>query len=392
MTRNRFTARDPMSRPIHRFASVPVVVSVVWALLLLGPSAVTAADPIRIAVAPFAGPEAGPEANSAINPGGNPAAIAITAPNYGKRVAEAIVDELRKRPLDRLIAPDDFVADARLDPSAEEVRRWAYNAAVETVIVGRILAVSEAPEDALGQHRIEIVVRSGHSGAELARHHRVVASPRNLSGAGAMLASAILEDLDYSEPSAGEGGQDSLHTVGLGPRDAAVGHSGGGVATPGAGAGHGLDAGLDRAGFDKSAPIEIKAEEAEIISGENGRELVFRGNVYVRQANVTLRSDHLEAFYRKGESEPEKLVARGKVYVDQGARRARCDRAVYLREAQQLSCIGHAELVQGCDTVRGESIQFDLQEDRARVEGAASIVIRPGDGSQLTCGSVRGVM
>lgn len=390
MTRNRSAARDPISRPTHRFASVPVVACVVWALLLLAPSAVTAADPIRIAVAPFSGPEAnlavGPEAN----PGGKPAVSAIAAPNYGRRVAEAIVDELRKRPLDRLIAPDDFVADARLDPSAEEVRRWAYSAAVETVIVGRILAVSEAPEDALGQHRIEIVVRSGHSGAELARHHSVVASPRNLMGAGAQLASAILEDLDYSEPSVGEGGQDSLHTVGLGPRDPAAGHSGDGVATPGGGSG--LDAGLDRAGFDSGAPIEIKAEEAEIISGENGRELVFKGNVYVRQANVTLRSDHLEAFYRKGESAPEKLVARGRVYVDQGDRRARCDRAVYLREAQQLRCTGHAELVQGCDTVRGESIQFDLQADRARVEGAASIVIRPSGGSQRPCGSVRGVM
>jgi len=375
MTRNRSAAHGPMSRPAHRFASVTAAISVVWALLLLAPADSDAGDPVRIAVAPFAGPN-----HSA-------------GSDYGKQAAEAIVRELRKRPLDRLIAPDDFVADASLDPSAEAVRRWAYNAAVETVVVGRVIATREPPEDVVGEHRIEIVVRSGHSGAELARHNAVVANPTNLRSAGGQLAFAILEDLDYSEPSAGEGtSQESVHTVGLGPANASAGHAGGGIEANGTGTARGLDASLDQAGFDDRAPIEIKAEEAEIVSGGNGRQLVFKRNVIVRQANVTLRSDHLEAFYRKGESEPEKLVARGRVFVDQGDRSARCDQAVYLRDAQQLRCTGHAELVQGCDTVRGESIQFDLQDDRARVEGAASIVIRPEGDSKVTCGSVRGVM
>jgi lipopolysaccharide transport protein LptA len=144
--------------------------------------------------------------------------------------------------------------------------------------------------------------------------------------------------------------------------------------------GRGLEGGLDLAGFRNDAPIEINAEEAEIVNGDLGRELVFRRNVEVRQANVTLRSDLLEATYLKGRSEPERLVAQGHVLVDQGGRRARCDRAIYQRTAQRLTCAGRAELVQGCDVVRGDSIEFDLADDRARVQGAASIVIRPGDG------------
>ena len=126
------------------------------------------------------------------------------------------------------------------------------------------------------------------------------------------------------------------------------------------------------------------------MSRDHGRELVFQRNVRVRQANVTLRSQRLEATYKKGESEPERLVADGDVLVDQNGRRAKCDHAVYLRRDQRLTCSGRAELVQGCDVVRGDSIQFWLSDDRARVEGAASIVIRPEGEAGAGCAPVKG--
>ena len=84
------------------------------------------------------------------------------------------------------------------------------------------------------------------------------------------------------------------------------------------------------------------------------------------------------------------LKGQGKVFVDQGGRRAKCDRAIYVRSAQQLTCSGRAELVQGCDIVRGDSIQFWLADDRARVEGAASIVIRPEQEEGAGCGPAEG--
>ncbi len=221
---------------------------------------------------------------------------------------------------------------------------------------------------------LEVVVRSGHSGAERWRETVELADAE--ADVAATLQAVVLDvraalgvvvaeqTIDASAPG----------DVGAGPSSGRAND----------GSGRGLDASLGLSGFDSDAPIEINADEAEIVSRDRGRELVFQHNVEVRQANVVLRSDRLEASYKKGESEPERLVAQGRVFVDQGGRRARCDRAVYLRAAQQLTCRGHAELVQGCDIVRGESIQFDLAEDRARVEGAASIVIRPerdeGDG------------
>jgi lipopolysaccharide transport protein LptA len=147
----------------------------------------------------------------------------------------------------------------------------------------------------------------------------------------------------------------------------------------------GLDVAFSDSKFRSDTPIEIKADEAEIIDRDEGRHLIFRRNVWVRQDSVTLRSDRLEAFYAKGESEPRELIAEGNVKVDQHDRHAKCHRAIYLRDENRLTCIGRAELVQGCDIIRGDSIEFDLAGDQARVQGAASIVIQPEDAAPSAC-------
>ena len=364
----RHSERPERARPVEDRRPRASRKGRVWVLLVVLSAAVVApavaaaaevrgagsrAPALRLAIAPFEGDTASPP------------------------LAERLAARFERGPHERLLAPGTFVAEPRLDPPADAVRAWAYNAAVDDVVLGRIRAATEF-EGA----RLELVVRSGHSGAE--RWRETVELPESEA--------ALSDTLDGLVVAVRE-------ALGVGPTDEADPDAAGGAvaAGPGAradrdGSGRGLDANLDLSGFDSDAPIEINAEEAEIVSRDRGRELVFQRNVEVRQANVVLRSDRLEASYKKGESEPERLVAQGRVFVDQGGRRARCDRAVYLRSAQQLTCRGHAELVQGCDIVRGESIQFDLADDRARVEGAASIVIRPkrdeGDG----CGDGGGVL
>ena len=51
---------------------------------------------------------------------------------------------------------------------------------------------------------------------------------------------------------------------------------------------------------------------------------------------------------------------------------------------------GRAEVLQGCDRVRGEEIEFDLERERIRVTGAASVVINSGDGDAGGCVAVEG--
>ena len=317
-----------------------------------------AAAPLRIAVAPFAGDERSPS------------------------IASGITEALSLYPHERLLAPGSFVAEPGLAPSSDAVRGWAYNAAVDDLLLGRVLAGDEFESE-----RLELVVRSGHSGAERLRVTRtlpIVVARDGYKDDGGVLAATLasvveelLMGLGYTDPDLVAGvGVDSGVDVAAGTQDVAAGSSSEN-ADDETNTGRGLDAKFGNSGFNSDAPIEIKADEAEIINRESGRELRFQRNVLVRQANVTLRSDELEATYKRGASEPERLIAQGRVFVDQGARQAKCDRAVYLRAEQQLTCRGHAELVQGCDIVRGESIQFDLAVDRARVEGSASIVIRP---------------
>ena len=124
-------------------------------------------------------------------------------------------------------------------------------------------------------------------------------------------------------------------------------------------------------------PITIQSDELEVIQQDDSRHIIFDRNVLVTQGDVTLRSEKLDAYYSAGASQPDRLVATGRVRVSQGDRKGRCERAVYRRADQTLVCSGRAEVVQGCERLRGSKIEFDLARDRVRVTGAASVLIQP---------------
>jgi len=324
-----------------RFAGRAIRRRLRWAaaflLLALGAASFSDARPVRVAVAPF---EDEPE---------------------GLPMAEALAGRLARRPIERLIGPDTVFETADFEPPAERIRRWAHLVAVDAVVVGRL--VGSAQGAGIGESRVETILRSGHSGAELARHSVSIGHPADLGASAEILAAAILTDLGYRPPPPVEA-------------PVASGSTDEGRDSSAADRGRGPETGLQLPGSQSSEATEIKADEAEIIDRSEGRRLVFRRDVWVRQGDVTLRSDWLEAIYDRGASDPKRLVARGSVKVDQGDRQAQCDEATYLRLEQTLTCVGHAELVQGCDIVRGERIEFDLEGNRAHVEGGASIVIR----------------
>ena len=143
-------------------------------------------------------------------------------------------------------------------------------------------------------------------------------------------------------------------------------------------------------GSRRDDPISINSEELEVLPLDGGRRLVFSRNVEVLQGGVTLNADRLEALYPQGASQPEELIASGHVRVVQGDRRARCEEAVYRRAAHTIVCRGEAEVLQGCDRLRGAEIEFDLERERVRVTGAASVVIRSEDGDGGDCVAAEG--
>jgi lipopolysaccharide export system protein LptA len=247
------------------------------------------------------------------------------------------------------------------------VRRWARWNSVENVVVGR---VDRAGERGL---RAAIELRSGHSGAARAEYRLEPDEAEDWGGAVTQLAILILAEVEASAPDA--------------PARATSAEPGP-AAEPGADAepGRGEEGGLRLLpGVSRDDPISIESDELEVLPEDGGRRLVFSRNVRVQQGDITLEADRLEAVYPQGASQPDLLLASGRVRVVQGDRRGRCDEAIYDRDAQTIVCRGKAEVTQGCDQVRGEEIEFDLARERVRVTGAASVVIQPGSAEDGDC-------
>lgn len=129
--------------------------------------------------------------------------------------------------------------------------------------------------------------------------------------------------------------------------------------------------------IDRKQPLSITSDELEAFKEDGVRRLIFNRNVNVEQAGLHVRSDRLEAFYPKGVSQPDRLIATGNVVVTQNDREARCESATYDRAAQSLVCRGGAELRDGEDRVSGDVIEFDLARETVVVTGGAAVVLHP---------------
>ena len=128
-------------------------------------------------------------------------------------------------------------------------------------------------------------------------------------------------------------------------------------------------------GWDSDKPISIRSDELEYVRSEGERRLVFRREVNVEQDGLTIRSSRLEAFYPAEGSQPERLVAEGEVLLAKGDRSVRCQRVVYERRRELLTCEGGAELQQGKNRLSGDVIEIDLGADRVRVRGGAAVTL-----------------
>jgi len=127
--------------------------------------------------------------------------------------------------------------------------------------------------------------------------------------------------------------------------------------------------------FDSDRPVSIRSDELESSKINGTRRLLFTKNVVVEHDDLTIRSRRLEAFYPPETSQPSRMIASGKVSLTNGEYDARCDEATYEREADTLTCRGHAEMREGDDCVAGQWIVFDLNTDTVKVGGGATVVL-----------------
>jgi lipopolysaccharide export system protein LptA len=272
---------------------------------------------------------------------------------------EAVYQVLAEGRLDRVLPPSDLAKGWTPDPEARQIRDWAESSHVDHIVVGssHFEKGGEGDDQVIA---IDAELRSGHSGAAIGRYQGRAAGPEGLADAARTVASAMLHDLGAEATPEPEPLPPVSSTPPAGKDD-------------GSADGGGLGLGLAR----KDAPIRIRSKELEVVTTDEGREIVFTDDVVVIQGDIRLETDVLEAYYPGGAAQPERLVAQGRVHVVQGERRANCDRATYQRASQTVICVGHAELLERCDRVRGEEIHFNLETERVRVLGAPSVVIHP---------------
>ena len=296
------------------------------------PDAAAQAAGVSLGVAPFERNDLGPK----------------DAPD----VASLLADRLATRGVGRVVGPNALGAPAAADASADQVRAWATHASVGGVVLGRMTRIGT---------RLSIDARllSGASGAVLGTFVAEVARPEGLAGAVDQLASEIVEKAAsavVASPSAA-------------PRATAERKKGGG--------GPGVDQTSLGITIRKDAPLNIRSNELEAVQEGKSRRFVFTGDVKVTQDDLSLTSDRLDAFYPDGASQPERLVAKGRVVVTQQDKRASCDEATFLNREQRVFCRGSAEMSQGQDRVRGKEIEIDIDSNKMFVRGGAEVRIQP---------------
>lgn len=313
-----------------------IVPSLAVGLLALGAFAAAAQEAgegVRIGVAPFE----------------RVGAAGLAVPD----IASGLAQLLSTKGVERVVGPAELGGTAA--PAAEETVSRAKRAGVDLVVVGRTTRLGESLS-------VDSQLRSAVTGAPLGTPMVVEASgPSDLGRAIDELATLVLErsrralggTVSAAAPRAGE------------PRAPVAPER-----EKGEGSGKGQP-------FDSDAPISIKSDVLEAVEQDGERKFVFSGNVRATQDDLRLQSDRLEAFYPKGQSQPEQMVATGSVVIRQTGKRALCKKATYLRTEQKLVCVGNAQLDEKCDRVRGKEIVFHLDTEVLEVIGAADVRIHP---------------
>lgn len=112
-------------------------------------------------------------------------------------------------------------------------------------------------------------------------------------------------------------------------------------------------------------PVTVTSDTMEANTSEN--RVVFRGNV-VAVEDFTLCSDELNILY-DDKKEVSEIEASGNVRIFQRGKESTSDKAVYDRTRRKIVLTGKPEVRQCSDTVKGDRITVNLDDDNALVEG-----------------------
>lgn len=268
-----------------------------------------------------------------------------------------LADRLGTRGLGRVVGPSALSGEPLAEPNPEQVKAWAEGAGTELVVVGRATRIGR---------RISLDARllNAANGEVVGTYVTEAARPDDLGTAVDRLAGAVVEG--------------ALSVPVLAPVSAAA------PDPPAADAPDAEGSGAEprRAAAPKRRqPLSIRSDEMEAIEvGGGSRRFLFKRNVRLRQGDMFVRSQRMEASYPAGSSEPATMTATGGVILRQAERRAKCDSATFYPKEQRVVCRGDdAELEQGGTSLRGKEIEFFLDTERMVIRGGADVFMEPGN-------------
>lgn len=123
--------------------------------------------------------------------------------------------------------------------------------------------------------------------------------------------------------------------------------------------------------FNKKDPIYITADWMEVDQAKNS--ITYKGKVVTVQADMTMRSETLTAFYDPETKQMKQIIAEGKVNATQGDRVATGEKAVFDDKAKTVTLTGSPVMRQGNNQVTGAKVVYYTEQDRSTVEGDGKV-------------------
>jgi lipopolysaccharide export system protein LptA len=126
--------------------------------------------------------------------------------------------------------------------------------------------------------------------------------------------------------------------------------------------------------FNKKDPIYITSDWMEV--DQKKSTITYKGRVLAVQADMTMRSETLTAYYDAEMKQMKQIVAEGKVNAMQGNRLATGEKAVFDDKAKTVTLTGNPVMRQGNSQVSGTRVIYFIEQDRAVAEGDGKIRVQ----------------
>ncbi len=126
--------------------------------------------------------------------------------------------------------------------------------------------------------------------------------------------------------------------------------------------------------LNKKDPIYITSDWMEVDQVKNT--ITYKGRVVTVQADMTMRSETLIAYYDAEMKQMRQVVLEGKVNAVQGNRMATGEKAVFDDKAKTVTLTGNPVMRQGNSQVTGTKVVYFTEQDRAVAEGDGKVRVQ----------------